>query len=204
MSGTRENENHRNIPADIDGQLYNDFILSLKKQRKSLYEVFRNSPIWTNDLIESHYNSCLQDTLPRTPAEKLFMIVKDIMIFPELYINFKDSVLRSLYQRLDESGQFQMYFTSAGHIAKTHGSIAICCQELGDGIAVSGTGDPSRIKMNLPNDFKDALIKFLERSEVYFASTEAMRFGTKNTILVCLRENKFFDSYSLFSQEKNF
>lgn len=180
-------------------RLYTKLIEGQRPRRELLYSDFCKGSIWNNALIASHYDDT--QTEPEEPnklEKKLMQIIKDILIFPELYLDIAPEELEKLYAVIDAHKEFEILFTSHGNRGpKTHGTIAIGCTSLQSGMAISGAGDRTRIKMELPKEFLKRFLKLLKHNDVTLNEEVQKQFGNKEQIIAIFEKARYFDSRAI-------
>lgn len=204
-------------------KLYKYLINSKREERENLYRAVTSGVVKINELTKEHfllvYNS--DSYKEKTAEELIYIILKDIMVFPELYTDIANASLEPFFKLLDETG-FKVYFISssvANILIKSHGSVAIANPKLGEGISVSGAGDPTRIKLKLSDQLRKELIDYFSSYEIDSHENVVNRFGDNREISNTFsKKNKegewiniYFDSKAIDillallpeSQEKN-
>ncbi|MBV8801949.1 MAG: hypothetical protein JO131_03095, partial [Gammaproteobacteria bacterium] len=87
---------------------YEAFITQKQSKREEFYSAFKEGPIWNNSLISEHMEETQHiPTEPFQTEKKIFMIIRDLLIFPELYLDDIDqNKLSDLFHLIDNHDCF--------------------------------------------------------------------------------------------------
>lgn len=174
---------------------YKNLVNNKLKEREDLYHVVTSSIVRVNKITAKHFSLIQRfDINTVKKAEELIKIIlNDMMIFPELYTDISDESLKTFFNLLDDTG-FRVYFSSSRIASvtdifiKSHGSLAIANPNLGEGISVSGAGDPAQVKLKLTDPLRDLLINHLSSHDTILPEDIVSKFGNNKNIINILSE----------------
>lgn len=201
--GAAEEKNNGSLEINIIKELYSEIVVSRSAAREKIYSDSKQSQMWTFPLTDQHIvtmRELLEEGAYSSFSNQhfLFLIISDILIFPELYLDLDRNLFDKFCQAIDRENDLRVYFLSMTRKKipiKPHGAAVIGSYSLMKGVAAAGAGDPKRIKMVLPEKFKGDLQSYLAQDAILLGED----VKEKSSLLRLLKEGKHFDSYFLLT-----
>ena len=164
-----------------------------KSARDQIFKQYTSKPD-KKEFLEKHIENISKTPVEKMPNSSIVLnIIKDMALFPELYIDMDKNELSTLCEIIDQYDDISVYTgSSIGSgiaeklkLPKMHGFVAIGVDSLYDGATFSGASDIKRTKMKLPSEFKKCLTDLMEMEKY------------DETKINEVKQSKFFDSYKI-------